>query len=591
MRIESEHRSAVAAEDFLSQCRAGKPDALERLYRSHHQTLLEVARHYVADPDAARDVEHDAWVMILTSLHSLNNASSLNGWMFKIVRNTALNYLKHQRASRQVPIEQAEGLEHESSDIPFPPLPTMIGMVERLPEGYRQVFRLHTFDGLTHSQIGELLGITAGASRSQLSRARNLLRQMMLRYWAIVLLMLLVPLATWLFWNSEEGNKPASDPPTAGLPASKQPAAPLQPEPSVPSPAAEPPLAAATSAPPPITPAFTIDSTGTIVGTNAEGSLLAAQAHIAATIAPPETMVPQLPPAASVKCDYWPLVRRQKQAKPWQLHLAYGGNGGMASTITDNFLTVVNFANGESERGTRLYTWGDYYRYVDENASLMDSVDASRMTAIANRHANKGGEVPAPSGDATDSYNDATPLSETKRHERPRTIQLSLSVPLSQRWSLNSGLGFTWMKSTFEADNGNGNDITRRTQRLYYLNVPLGATYTIWQRNRLSVYASGSMRLDIPVKGHETTEWVYTGRFDHAPGDSLVFPTTHATVKAPWQWSVGANVGIQYQLLPHVKAYFEPGFRYYFPTGSPVETYRTEHPFDVAFPFGIRITP
>ncbi len=589
--MKSHHHAKNTTDDFLSRCKTGDAEALSRLYHSHHQSLLKVAQHYVSDIDVARDVEHDAWVMILTSINSLQNEKSLEGWMKRIVRNTAINHLKHERVSRQVSIEQADGMRQESSDefLP-PPLPVIMSMVSQLPQGYERVFRLHAFDGLTHQQIGDLLGISASTSRSQLSHARDLLRKMMLRYWALALLALLAPLATLMLLNRDNKSGSINKPDTQ-RPTSKQP---ITTAPSSIQPSAPPVLATAPHHPTQFAQTFSSDNEGAIIPSFNTSTQLVAGDNVAATFniqllpAPQQTIAP---PSIPMRAKSY-RQRPQRQSLPWQMHLAYGGNGGMASAVTDNFLTVVNFAGGESERGMRLYTWGDYCRYVDENASLMDSVDASRMTAIAERHVKDNDKIPdSLDGSDIDRYNDATPLSETKRHERPRTIQLSLSVPLSGRWSLNSGLGFTWMKSTFEADNGNGNDITRRTQRLYYLNVPLGATYTIWQRNKLSVYASGSMRLDIPVKGRETTEWVYTGRFEHAPGDSLVFPTTHATVKAPWQWSVGANVGIQYQLLPHVKAYFEPGFRYYFPTGSPVETYRTEHPFDVAFPFGIRITP
>ena len=162
------------------------------------------------------------------------------------------------------------------------------------------------------------------------------------------------------------------------------------------------------------------------------------------------------------------------------MHLAYGGAPNSTASVTDNFLSVINFAAGETQRAMKLYTWSDYYNYLKDNAELMDSIDAIAMIQIADRHAkSSSGTSPGEGG-----IDDKTPLSETKHHERPRTVQLSLSMPLSQQWSLSSGLGFTWMKSTFETDNGNDNDITRRTQRLYYLNVPFGATYNIWQHRR-----------------------------------------------------------------------------------------------------------
>ena len=154
---------------------------------------------------------------------------------------------------------------------------------------------------------------------------------------------------------------------------------------------------------------------------------------------------------------------------------------------------------------------------------------------------------------------------------RMRTFELSLSYPISKRWSMTSGLSFTRMKSTFESDDGNM--LTRRTQKLYYVGLPLKLRYTLLQKNRWQLYASGGIGLDIPVRGKETTQYLYIGPYQPERGDSLILPTTHARVKAPWQWSVNMGAGVQYQLLPHVNAYFEPRLQYYIPTGNPVETY------------------
>lgn len=146
------------------------------------------------------------------------------------------------------------------------------------------------------------------------------------------------------------------------------------------------------------------------------------------------------------------------------------------------------------------------------------------------------------------------------------------------------------MKSTFESED-NGNYIEQRTQKLYYLSVPLGATYNIWQHRRLSVYATASVQLDIPLKGKSTTRYLYTGPFEPAQPDSLVFPTVRNRIHPSMQWSVGAGVGAQFKLLPHMNLYIEPSLRYYFPTHNGIENYHTTHPFDFTLPIGLRIVP
>lgn len=261
-----------------------------------------------------------------------------------------------------------------------------------------------------------------------------------------------------------------------------------------------------------------------------------------------------------------------KKRSPLSTMLAYAGLPSNGTSVIDNFLTVVDYASGNNTRSMRIYNWGEYMDYVNNYASEMDSVDAMNMRRIAINNA---------------SHPNA-PVSERKYHERPRIFELSLSYPISKRWNLTSGISYSRMKSTFESDDGNM--LTRRTQKLHYVGMPLKLTYTLLEKNRWQLYASGGIGLDIPVRGKETTQYLYIDQFQQECADSLILPTSHAKVKAPWQWSVNIGAGVQYQLLPHVNAYFEPRLQYYIPTGSPIETYRTEHPFDLSLPLGIRFT-
>ena len=561
----------------------GETSALEWLYNHYHEHLLGIACRYIPNIEEARDVEHDAWVMIFTSLDTLQEADKLTSWMGSIVRNMALNYLKQNHNNQHVSIDNASNAiaePVEDSTLPIS-VPVIQEMVKNLPHGYEQVFKLNTFEGLSHKQIGERLGITASSSRSQLARARKMLQEMVKQHWAM-LATLLATLVTLSILLTTKDNKSITHNEQQPIITKRQ-----QIDTTKIMLKGSEPAKNATRVNN-MTPVFHLPIAATTVGKQDTASNdHALLSSIVETPKPLLTHIVPLHTPVVSQIRLWPQMSKSAdKSHHINMYLAYSGAPNSTASVTDNFLSVINFAAGETQRAMKLYTWSDYYKYLNDNAELMDSLDAKAMKEIADRHSQSSPEPPS------DGENDDnTPLNEIKHHERPHTVQISLSMPLGQKWSLNSGLGFTWMKSTFETDYGNDNDISRRTQRLYYLNVPLGATYNIWQHRRWTVYTAGSVQLDIPLHGRETTQYIYTGKFPHAPGDSLVFPTTHATVKAPWQWSVGGNVGVQYNLLPHVNAYFEPGFRYYIPTGSPVETYRTVHPFDIALPFGIRIVP
>ena len=171
-------------DEMLSRARHSDSHALEMLYKQHHERLLAIACRYIPDVEMARDVEHDAWVMILTSLDSLHDSSKLTSWMGSIVRNMALNFLKQSHNNQHVPLEQAEHAITETAAADVHPIsvPLIQAMVQQLPLGYEQVFRLNTFEGLSHREIGERLGITASSSRSQLTRARKMLQEMSLKH-------------------------------------------------------------------------------------------------------------------------------------------------------------------------------------------------------------------------------------------------------------------------------------------------------------------------------------------------------------------------------------------------------------------------
>ena len=262
---------------------------------------------------------------------------------------------------------------------------------------------------------------------------------------------------------------------------------------------------------------------------------------------------------------------KSKKQNRWHLALAYAGTPSSDMNRIDNYMMMPSFSD-TSTRSARLYNWGDYMDYATQNADKMDSVDASNMNRIAIINANNPWE----------------PIYETKHHERPKTYQFSLSKQLSSHWSLTTGLGYSYMKTTFEA----GNDMTliRRTQKLHYIGLPFNLTYRIAGGKRWTLYTSGGIQLDIPVSGRLTTQYLYNGSAKNEYPDSLIIPTSHNSIRVPWQWSVGVGAGVQYQILPHINAYIGPSLHYYIPTSGDTENYRTEHPFDLSLPFGIRFT-
>ena len=259
--------------------------------------------------------------------------------------------------------------------------------------------------------------------------------------------------------------------------------------------------------------------------------------------------------------------RGPRNRNDWHFALAYTGSLQNDRMHTDNYMTMPSLY-GNKTRSAKLYNWGDYMEYAIANASMMDSASASNMTRVA----------------IINSNNPLEPLVETKHHDRPLTIRLSLSRQISNRWSLATGVNFSYMKSTFES--GNENTSIYRLQRLQYIGIPLNFGYRIAGDNRWSLYTTGGIELDIPVSARISTRYIYNGTNDPLKES----PNITTRIRAPWQWSVNTGIGTQYQIVPHLDLYLEPSLNYYIPTSNAIETYRSEHPLIFSLPFGIRLS-
>jgi RNA polymerase sigma-70 factor (ECF subfamily) len=142
------------------------------------------------------DALHDAFVVIFTSLDSLRDDSKAEAWMVSIARNIALKCNDHNEIPLTISLDEISEVElppSEEGETNIKGLSSaeVIKLIDKLPEGYKQVFRLSVFEGLTHKEIAAMLGIEPHSSSSQLTRAKQMLRKMMQQYWVLLLLLLL----------------------------------------------------------------------------------------------------------------------------------------------------------------------------------------------------------------------------------------------------------------------------------------------------------------------------------------------------------------------------------------------------------------
>ena len=196
----------------IDACKNGDKEALGELYTTYADRLLGVCRHYVKDDDSARDVLHDAFIIIFTSIRDLKDESKLEGWMIAIVRNLSLKYLQStEKGTIPLSCLDIELQEKEREGRKDIELGLLLAAIESLPEGNREVFRLSVLDGLSHKEIGGLLGINPHSSSSQLFRAKKALREMLINYWMFLLLPVLIPVCIYFITRDRTaGNRPVA---------------------------------------------------------------------------------------------------------------------------------------------------------------------------------------------------------------------------------------------------------------------------------------------------------------------------------------------------------------------------------------------
>lgn len=150
----------------------------ELLYKSTAAKLLAVCMRYAKDRVEAEDVLQLGYIKIFQKIKDYRGEGAFEGWLRKIMVNTAIESYR-RNAKRLVIVPLEEGFEQPSTAFDFSRLAVqdLLGLVQKLADGYRIVFNMYVIEGYSHKEIADQLGISEGASKSQLSRARAILKK------------------------------------------------------------------------------------------------------------------------------------------------------------------------------------------------------------------------------------------------------------------------------------------------------------------------------------------------------------------------------------------------------------------------------
>lgn len=534
-------------EECIEGCRRGDPRAQSELYVRYASWMKRRVLPLVGDESLAEDLVHDTFILILEHIGELKDSSRLEPWMSLTLRRVALQYLRSWYARHiSLPGELPDKRNAAPDCISSMTLEELHRLSERLPEGYRKVFRLAYFEEMNHGEIAQILGIRSHSSSSQLARARVLFRKLLKEYGfgASVLLFWL-----WMLQNREPYSVSGSLPAVTGESSNEI-------LPDIPSCSSK---GYAHSARKHF-PSDSLSRTDTLI----TDTLYKVQKDVPAeeklqkTKDTPDLFRSKFPREHLPMAESW--KKKIQRKGRWSLSLAYSQNRGMETTGPKALpIMTRTIGSGGSALVPGVTTsWDEYYEYLttffpsfDDPQKVLNLIDIARQ--------NQGQQI-----------------RETAHYDQPFVFKLQVSRRWSERGQLDLGLQYKKLGASFKI----GSDsllVTRQT--VHYVGFSSGFTWKCWQFRHSSLQATSGFAVDFPVQESSRTDYVFGGR---------VFYTETNIIRPRPQWSLFGGIGMEIPLNEHFSLFLGPQVNYYVPAGGSVKTIHTDRRWEFSLPMGIR---
>jgi RNA polymerase sigma factor (sigma-70 family) len=173
----------INEEQLVSRCLEKDPLAQKHLFEYYSKRMMGVCLRYSTDREEAQDVLQMGLIKVFEKLEMYDRKGSLEGWIRKIIVNTALdNIRKHKKLLLNVAIDKVEYQldSHHETVIEALSAQDLLIVIQKMPLGFKTVFNMYVIEGYSHKEIAEALGVTVGTSKSQFSRARAYLQKILI---------------------------------------------------------------------------------------------------------------------------------------------------------------------------------------------------------------------------------------------------------------------------------------------------------------------------------------------------------------------------------------------------------------------------
>ncbi len=169
----------LSEKELIAGCCKGYGPAQKELYRLYAPKMFGVVLRYSNDQHTAEDLLQEGFIKVYQNIGTFRNEGSFEGWIRRIFINVSLEHFR--RSTRLYPISDIHdgGIEVvENSVIEKLCADDLLALLQKLSPGYRMVFNLYAIEGFSHKEIGKMLNISEGTSKSQLARGRSILQKM-----------------------------------------------------------------------------------------------------------------------------------------------------------------------------------------------------------------------------------------------------------------------------------------------------------------------------------------------------------------------------------------------------------------------------
>lgn len=166
----------MSLNELIKQCAKNNQKAQEEIYQLYGGKLYSICLKYSKNKEEAQDNFQDGFITIFNKIGQFKFKGSFEGWLKRVMVNTIL--LKYRQknvlnlVTEEIPDEVIVDIDDDEVSLDF-----LLNLIQELPDRYRMVFNLYVLDGYSHKEISKMLQIAEGTSKSNLARARNILKQ------------------------------------------------------------------------------------------------------------------------------------------------------------------------------------------------------------------------------------------------------------------------------------------------------------------------------------------------------------------------------------------------------------------------------